>query len=135
MSPGAYTELFFLDEAVALAAGHRPCGLCRHKDYSDFRAALGFSGPVSELDRLLHAERAIARSFAQHRHQAECDTLPDGTIILKETPNLLFGDLMYPVQVDGYGAAQRRTSGIVSVLTPPLSRKALQNGYKPLIAI
>ena len=135
MTPGAYTELFFLDEAVALAAGHRPCGLCRHEDYTAYRAALGVTGPITALDRILHAERAIPRTFDQKRHSAEIDTLPDGTIILDDVPKLLLGDTMYPVQVDGYGSAQRRRNGLATVLTPPLTRKALKNGYKPLIAI
>lgn len=135
MTPGAYTELFFLDEAVAFAAGHRPCGLCRHEDYVAFRAALGLTGPVSELDRLLHAERATPRTFTQRHHLAESDTLPDGTIILDNAPKLLLGDVMYPVRADGYGKPQARAVGTVSVLTPPLSRRAFKNGYKPLIAI
>jgi len=61
MSPGTYTELFFLDEVTALAAGHRPCALCRREDYNRFRdawqAAFGEKPPAFDSDRQLHAER------------------------------------------------------------------------------
>ena len=61
MAPGRYTELFFLDEAVALAAGHRPCGECRRADYAAFARMGGGNGrgpaPPREMDRALHAAR------------------------------------------------------------------------------
>lgn len=135
MTPGAYTELFFLDEAVALAAGHRPCGLCRHGDYMAFRKAAGVDGPVDRLDRILHAQRAVPRRAQQRRETLEADALPDGTIILDGLPKLLLGDRMYPVRVDGYDAPELRKTGPVTVLTPALSRQALSNGYKAQIAL
>ena len=135
MTPGAYTELFFLDEAVALAAGHRPCGLCQHTDYTSFRAAAGMSGPVGEMDRILHDQRAIPRTFAQRRDTEDAAVLPDGTIILDGVPKLLMGDAMYPASVEGYGAPEPRATGPVVVLTPALSRKALANGYTAKIAL
>ena len=135
MSPGAYTELFFLDEAVALAAGHRPCGLCRHAAYQAYRAAAGVTGPAGEMDRSLHDQRAIPRRFEQRREILEAEELPDGVIILDGGPKLIQGDAIFPVQPDGYGAAERRATGPVAVLTPALSRKALANGYRPEIAL
>ncbi len=135
MTPGAYTELFFLDEAVALAAGHRPCALCRRRDYTAFREAAGVSGPVGEMDDILHAERAVPRTFQQRRHRAQAEDLPDGTILLDGSPKLVLGDAMLPVAAAGYGAPEKRLSGEVTVLTPPMSRRAFANGYKPLIAL
>jgi hypothetical protein len=135
MTPGRYTELFFLDEAVALAAGHRPCGLCRHADYTAFRTAAGITGPASEMDAVLHAERAIPRVFRQRRETLEAATLPDGTIILEDRPKLILGDAMYPVDASGYGPPERRATGTVTVLTPAMSRMALAEGYAPVIAL
>lgn len=135
MTPGAYTELFFLDEAVALAAGHRPCALCRNADYKAFRAAAGVTTPAGEMDRVMHAERAIPRRFEQLRQRCEAADLPDGTIILEETPKLLLGDAMHAAGPSGYGPAERRATGEVTVLTPALSRLALSNGYRPMIGL
>src|SRR5438270_2559242 len=62
MTPGTWTELFFLDEATALAAGHRPCAECRHADFRTFQAAWRAAFPQTDthadvLDAVLHAER------------------------------------------------------------------------------
>lgn len=135
MTPGAYTELFFLDEAVALAAGHRPCALCRNADYKAYRTAAGIEGPVGEMDARLHADRAVPRIFAQRRDTTDAAQLPEGTIILQDEPKLLLGDAMFPVSAKGYGPAQPRVTGQVTVLTPGLSRLALAAGYKPDLAL
>ncbi|MEM6586059.1 MAG: hypothetical protein AAF692_09910 [Pseudomonadota bacterium] len=135
MTPGAYTELFFLDEAVALAAGHRPCALCRNADYKAYRAAANLTGSAPEMDAVLHAERAIPRRFKQRRYEAQADTLPDGTILLDSIPKLVLGDMLYPVSAAGYGPPEARRSGVVTVLTPPMTRRALDNGYQPTLAI
>ncbi|MEM6386892.1 MAG: hypothetical protein AAF718_11730 [Pseudomonadota bacterium] len=135
MTPGTYTELFFLDEAVALAAGHRPCGLCRHGDYNAYRDAANLSGPVGEMDRVLHDQRAIPRRFEQRRMRAEASVLPDGAIILDQKPKLIWQDALYPVGPDGYGEAEPRVAGEVTVLTPALSLDALAGGYRPSLAI
>lgn len=133
MSPGAYTELFFLDEAVALAAGHRPCALCRNADYKAFRAAAGLSGPAATMDDIMHRERAVPRRFQQRRHAAEAETLPNGAIVLADDPLLLLDDRALPISPGGYGAPRRRTSGQVEVLTPPTSLAALHEGYCPVL--
>ncbi len=135
MTPGAYTELFFLDEAVALAAGHRPCALCRRADYLAYRAAAGLTGSAAEMDAVLHAERAVPRRFEQRRHLAEAKALPDGTILLDGVPKLVLGDATFEVRPDGYGPALPRVSGQVTVLTPPMSRRALAGGYVPEVAL
>lgn len=134
MTPNRYTELFFLDEAVALAAGHRPCALCQHKAYTAYRAAAGFSSRAAEMDAILHAERVIPRT-RRHRHStARASELPDGAIILEnEGPMLLWNDAAYPVSPKGYGAAAVKPSGEVTLLTPPSTCHALKNGYKPVL--
>ena len=76
MQPNHYTELFFLDEAVALAAGHRPCALCRHKEYQAFRTALGHTGTAKSLDIALHAARVIPRTTRHLSHTSYIATLP-----------------------------------------------------------
>ncbi len=131
MSPGAYTELFFLDEAVALAAGHRPCALCRHSDYVEYRAAAGLNGTAREMDAQMHTERAEARTFRQKRHQIQADSLPDGAVIFEGVPKLVWGNAVLPVKTDGYGAPEPRPNGEVTVLTPPTSLAALKGGYRP----
>ena len=135
MSPGAYTELFFLDEAVALAAGHRPCAMCRWGAYNSYRDAAGLTGRAAEMDARLHRERAIPRRFEQRRHEARAETLPDAAILFDGVPKLVWGDAVLPVRPDGYGAAERRPRGSVTLLTPPISVKALREGYAPVIAL
>src|SRR6185369_6739408 len=84
MAPNRYTGLFFLDDATALAAGHRPCAECRNADYRSFLALTGASR-ADELDELLHAERG-------RLHQEELDTLPDGAfVVLDGEPWLVAG--------------------------------------------
>ena len=132
MSPGHYTELFFLDEAVALAAGHRPCALCRRKAYVAYRAAAGFDGPAAKMDATLHTERAIPRKFTQKHHHLPVADLPDGAIILeRDQPKLLMGHHMFAVAPGGYGPSEPIPSGQANVLTPPSSLRALRNGYRP----
>lgn len=131
MSPGRYTELFFLDEAVALAAGHRPCALCRREAYDAYRKAGKITVPAPEMDAELHAERAVARTSRHRRHKGLAETLPDGTIIWDGAPKLVWKDWLRPVTPGGYGPAEPRISGPVTVLTPPLSQEALGNGYGP----
>ena len=132
MAPGTYTELFFLDEAVALAAGHRPCALCRREAYRHYAAAAGHQGGAQALDARLHAERAIPRRFRQRRHEAPMAALPDGAIMFDGTPKLVWGQSLLPVRPQGYGPAEARPlSGRVTLLTPPTTVRALANGYRP----
>ena len=132
MTPGRYTELFFLDEAVALAAGHRPCALCRRTAYAAYRDAAGFTESAKAMDDVLHAQRAIPRQYAQRRIEAEAKTLPNGAVILTEQgASLLYDDANIPVGVGGYGLRQKRPEGRVTLLTPESSCTALRNGYDP----
>lgn len=140
MTPGRYTELFFLDEAVALAAGHRPCAECRREDWRRFLAAWrdgiedGVRG-AADLDRTLHEARLLPRGRLQRRHEAEIAALPDGAFILAgQEPCLVRGDRLLPWSPGGYGAARRRpAAGTVTVLTPALVVATLRAGYAPLL--
>lgn len=133
MTPNRYTELFFLDEAVALAAGHRPCALCRNADYKAYRAAADLTGSAKEMDTQMHKERAHPRHFTQRRHTCDIAQLPDGTIVLQDGPALLHNGALFPVTEHGYGAPIPHSIGTVTVLTPPTSLKALRHGYQPTL--
>lgn len=140
VSPGRYTRLFFLDEAVALAAGHRPCGECRRRDYKAFRAAWAAAtgadlpGP-REMDRALHAARIVPRRRIQRTFEADLADLPDGTFIRATTgPALILGDRLLPWTPDGYGPPLRRPgTGRVTVLTPAPTVAVLRAGYRPVL--
>lgn len=133
MSPGTYTELFFLDEAVALAAGHRPCALCRRADFNAYRDAAQVNVPAPQMDAQLHRERAIPRTFGQNRHKADIATLPTGAIIFDTVPKLVQADALRPISPGGYGAAEKMPEGPVTVLTPETSLAALKGGYRPVL--
>jgi len=141
MAPGHYTELFFLDEAVAFAAGHRPCAECRRDDYLRFKALWedvhGSSALCAkDLDAALHRERAVPRSFEQRRHAADFADLPDGAFVLIEgVASLVRGDELLPYAPAGYGAAARRPkSGRTVVLTPPGVLQVFRMGYRPMVS-
>lgn len=130
-----YTELFFLDEITALAAGHRPCFECRRKDADHF--AKLFSGKnkrasASDMDRVLHAERLNGKAKRMHRRKV--DTLPDGAMIVLDGPAFAVrGDRLIGWTPAGYADAKPRPGGIdVDVLTPPAILSVLARGYAPL---
>ncbi len=134
MTPGSYTELFFFDEAVALAAGHRPCAECRRADYNRFCAALEITPPISAFDADLHKARAIPRIYGQRRHTTPLQNLPEGAFILSDTgnPQLVLRDRLVPFSQQGYGPGVTRPKrGDVTVLTPPPLIAALNAGYVP----
>ena len=137
MTPHNYTELFFHDEAVAFAAGHRPCAECRRDDYNRFCQALGLRPPISAFDAKLHAARAIPRRFEQRRWRSEIAELPQGTFVLvQDVPHLLMIDTMVPFHPEGYGSPiERPLAGNVTVLTPEPLVVALRAGYKLDIAL
>ena len=88
MQPGRFTELFFLDEATAFAAGHRPCALCRREDYVRLQAIWRELHPEREagadaIDAQLHAERFDTETGRQRHHRAPLDELPDGAFVLR----------------------------------------------------
>ncbi|MCY3669585.1 MAG: hypothetical protein OXH14_00695 [Alphaproteobacteria bacterium] len=132
MAPGRYTELFFLDEAVALAAGHRPCFECRREAAKAYAACWGGSPRAGELDRVLHAERLDGRRRLVHiRELAE---LPDGAFVSRAGAAwLVRGPLLLRYTPGGYDAVIERPAGAVEVLTPPATLRTLKAGYAPLL--
>ena len=136
MTPGHYTELFFLDEATALAAGHRPCAECRRERFNGFRRALATGAPRSavEIDAQLHAER-LAPDGSKRFHSAQLNAMPDGAFVLlpgEPPPLLVCGDALLVWSAAGYAdrlARPRRAT--VDVLTPELTVRALRGGYVP----
>ena len=135
--PGHYTPLFFLDEAVALAAGHRPCAECRRPAYTAFRALVSESQGghrllATELDRLLHDERWDTARRARRLHEARWGDLPSGSFVLVDDgPALVRGDhltLWLPDNSYGQQVARPR-SGTAILITPPSTVEALRRGY------
>ena len=140
MRPRRYTELFFLDEAVALAAGHRPCAECRRNRCRAFLAAwtagAGHDGPpptAPGLDAALHAARIDPGTRRQRTFRTELAGLPDGVFIrLEDVPLLVLGHRLLPWAPGGYGDAIARPSGgPVCVLTPGPTVAAITAGYRP----
>lgn len=132
-----YTELFFLDEVTALAAGHRPCAECRRRDARRFQAAvgagLGLANPPSldQIDARLHDERSDGR--AKRRHPGTAEDLPSGAVIAHAGAAFALREqvaLRWSFQ--GYGDPEKRPTGAIDVLTPPLIVAALRGGYAPL---
>jgi hypothetical protein len=146
MTPGRYTELFFLDEATALAAGHRPCAECRHARFLDFCNAWGRAHPdgggssrptAQGIDDRLHAER-VAPDRSKRTFQAALDVLPDGVFVCMpawgEKAYLVRDDSLLDWSPGGYPERRRRPRGAeVKVLTPPSTVKVLRAGYAPEI--
>jgi hypothetical protein len=138
MTPRRYTELFFLDEPTALAAGHRPCCECKREAFRAFQAAwrhaLGQDAAAPAIDRALHRARVEPRSRRQVRIRAELDELLDGAFVLlpeEASPLLVRGDRLYPWHAAGYGPPRARGSGQVNVLTPAPTLAVLRAGYRP----
>ncbi|ROT97722.1 hypothetical protein [Histidinibacterium lentulum] len=139
MAPGRYTELFFLDEATALAAGHRPCGECRRERYRVFvacweavygGAAEGLSMPRT-IDGVLHRAR-ITRAREQVVHAAEAEGLPDGTMVaVGAEALLLWRGRALRWSFGGYGDGRAVPRGRVTVLTPAPVVAVLRAGYRP----
>jgi hypothetical protein len=135
LQPGRFTELFFLDEATAFAAGHRPCALCRREDYVRFAELWAELHPgqvgADAIDRQLHAERVAPGTRAQRHHEAELDELPDGTFVVQEgAPQLALGARLLTWSPAGYGSRRPRPSGRVTVITPPSLVAVLRQGWE-----
>ncbi|MDA0178821.1 hypothetical protein OJ997_00820 [Solirubrobacter phytolaccae] len=135
LRPGRYTELFFLDDATALAAGHRPCAECRREDYDRFLEAWpdpfppGPRAPV--INAQLHAERLDEHGTQRH-HSNTFDALPDGTFVLREgAPWLVEGTSLRRWTPGGYADAIRRPRGTAVVITPPSLVAVLAGGWRP----
>ena len=141
MQPGRFTELFFLDEATAFAAGHRPCRLCRYADYEAFvdtwtqihpRAATN----ADAIDEVLHRERWNASDRTQRHHEAPLGGLPNGAFVFGEDgdPWLVIGPYLRRWTFAGYtDRVPRRPRATATVITPPSLVKVLETERAPLV--
>jgi hypothetical protein len=137
--PGRWTPLFFWDEAVALAAGHRPCALCRHGDYvrwlDAWEAAFGDRPRADPMDRVLHEARVDGRR--QRHHTRLWAGLPAGTFVVRgdaPVPELVLDDRLVPWSAAGYGSAHDRPPrGQATVLSPAPTVEVLAHGYRPVL--
>jgi len=145
MAPNRYTELFFLDEATAFSAEHRPCFECRREDFKRFKSCwlkgnpeYGFDErtPIAEIDNILHRER-IGKKGVKVTHTEDISDLPDGSCIRwRGKPAIVTGEKVFFWSPSGYEfAAARPASGTVEVLTPASIVKAFRAGYAPQMAV
>jgi hypothetical protein len=136
MPPGRYTGLFFLDEATAFAAGHRPCAFCRRDDYERFLATWRRLHPgeigADAVDARLHAERLDPATRAHLPHDAQLDDLPDGAFVLEGgAPWLVLGSELLRWTAAGYAERRPRPAHRRTVLiTPPSSVEVLRRGWE-----
>ena len=141
LQPGRFTELFFLDEATAFAAGHRPCALCRREDYGRFGAIWRDLHPgqagADAIDAQLHRERIAPDWRGQRHHMAPIADLPDGAFVLRDgAPYLVLGSQILRWSAAAYGARTPRPGGGDAVLiTPPSLVAVLRAGWQPLVPL
>jgi len=139
--PHHYTFLFFHDEAVSFAAGHRPCGECRRDSYNAYRAAwsvgLGVDRPSArEMNRQLHSERLVPGTHRRRFHELPWSELPDGTfvVLLDRASAVVVGDHLAEWTHTGYSARRPRPrSGVATVITPLSTVAAFAAGYRAQI--
>lgn len=145
--PRRWTPLFFLDDSVSLAAGHRPCATCRGEAYASYRGAVtrAFPTPIPwrawQLNDRLNAERhrrgrGMDRARDRILWTAPYAELPDGTIVVAADGScqLLLEDRLLRFSFEGWqNASARPASGDAQVLTPPTSVAALVHGYQPVL--
>jgi hypothetical protein len=156
--PHRWTHLYFHDEAVSFAAGHRPCAECRRDAYRAYqqawaaqlitarsdevitaRSAAGPSTPAhgtpgpsaKQMNAQLHSERIVPGTHRRRLHELSWAGLPDGTFVLEDgQPALILGDAIVPWTTEGYGARRLRpTAGTATVITPPSTVAVLRAGY------
>jgi hypothetical protein len=142
MAPGRFTELFFLDEATALAAGHRPCGECRYRDYEHLTAMWEELHPdqngADAIDEQLDAERRDPRTKRRRFHDAHFGDLPDGTFVLLENePHLIIGPELLRWSPAGYTTRRQKPAGSIkaTVITPPSLVALLATDRSPLVPL
>jgi hypothetical protein len=135
MSPNRYTELFFLDEAVAFAAGHRPCAECRRERFTAFQNAWpNHETRADDMDGVLHRAR-IGHRGAKVTYQAALRSLPNGSFAqIEGSPYLVWDDALFLWTPEGYSKKIPRTGrGTVTVLTPEPIVQCFRRGYTPAV--
>jgi hypothetical protein len=137
MRPGRFTELFFLDEATALAAGHRPCAQCRSEDFLRFRQSWMDVHPdgsprVDDIDRMMQGER-VDSGGGKRLHEVRLEDLPNGTMVAEAGQAwLVLDDGLLSWSPSGYGTRQTaRGPATVMALTPPSIIGIIRAGYEP----
>ena len=141
MQPGRFTELFFLDDATAMAAGHRACALCRREDYVGLAASWRELHPgqfgADAIDAHLHGERLAPDGRARLHHETDLDDLPDGAFVLWDgAPHLVLGGDMAMWTPAGYvGRRPRPTRRLATLITPPSLVDILRKGWAPLVPL
>lgn len=141
MTPGRWTELFFLDEATAFAAGHRPCFECRREDAKRFKSCwitgnqahhFSMSTSINEIDEILHVER-IGREMKKVKHEENSADIPEGTFILSnESPWLLHKGRLHLWTPMGYEESKPLPEdSLLTILTPKSTVNAFRAGYVP----
>ena len=139
MQPGRYTELFFLDEATALAAGHRPCAECRREDYdrfSTFWRTVHVEAGADVIDARLHDERVDAATRERRLHDAPFADLPDGAFVLhRGAPRLVLGAALLEWSVGGYVGRTPRPAGRATLITPPSLVAGLAAGWESALPL
>ena len=140
MPPGRWTALFFLDEATALAAGHRPCGYCRPADHRGSASVACRQGPgrspaAAQMDTWLHTERVDGRTRRQRTREVVLGDLPDGAMVsYAGRAGASTSGALLPWSLRGYGPVLRPAPGtVVDLLTPPSIIDVLAAGYLPLV--
>ena len=139
--PGRFTELFFLDEATAFAAGHRPCALCRREDYVRFLELwqrLHPARPTADaIDAQLHRERVDARTRVRRHHDAPLPSLPDGAFVVRDGDAwLVLGRELLRWTPAGYTERRPRPArGVGCALTPPSLVAVLRSGWEGAVPL
>jgi hypothetical protein len=136
LQPGRFTELFFLDEATAFAAGHRPCALCRREDYVRFGSLWrGGERGADAIDARLHSERLDGRE--RRLHDVPLDALPDGAFVLRDgAPWLVRGDALRLWTPAGYTEALARPAGErAALITSPSLVEILRAGWRGAVPL
>lgn len=140
MTPGRWTELYFLDEATALAAGHRPCAECRRERFDAFRTAWAAANrekppTAPEIDEQLHHER-VADDYSKKTYIEDLGKLPDGVAVTLDDPAqayLFWCRRLLRWTARGYQPAPPSRRKNVRVLTPRSTVRAMQAGYVPAV--
>jgi hypothetical protein len=141
LRPGLFTELFFLDEVTAFAAGHRPCALCRRADYVRLGEIWRELHPgqvgADAIDLQLHGERVAPATRTQQHHEAPLDGLPDGAFVVRGgEPWLVLGGHLLHWTPAGYDERRTRPRNErATVITPPSLIAVLRAGWAPIVPL
>jgi len=128
--PNRWTHLYFHDEAVSFAAGHRPCAECRRPAYRSYRDAWGGTPSAKEMNRQLHGERIVRGTHQRRFHELPYRGLPDGVFVLVDgSPAVHVDGHLTRWTRAGYGERLTRPTGTATVITPPSTVDVLRAGY------